>query len=293
MLKLGFAGLGSMGLSMALCLRRAGFEVMGWNRTREKEAPLTAAGGTSAPSLAAMGADCDAVVLCLPHDGVVREVLLGPDGILSGKNRRARYVVDCSTIDVTAAKTLGAELADMGVYYFDSPVSGGPQGARDGTLTIMVGGDEGVLNGTLMPVYQAMGKNILYFGPNGSAQQIKLINQILTWVNHAVLCEAGVLAKKAGLDEKKLYDCIMTSYGYSRVFEVCYPTHIMTENYDNPTGMAMMVKDLELAQRFAASCGARLPMTDAAMILYRKAIESGHGERDQSIIMEQLKESLI
>ena len=101
------------------------------------------------------------------------------------------------------------------------------------------------------------------------------------------------MAKKAGLDEKKLYDCIMTSYGYSRVFEVCYPTHIMTENYDNPTGMAMMVKDLDLAQRFAASCGARLPMTDAAMILYRKAIESGHGERDQSIIMEQLKESLI
>ena len=289
MLKLGFAGLGSMGLSMALCLRRAGFEVMGWNRTREKEAPLTAAGGVSAPSLAAMGEECDGVVLCLPHDGVVREVLLGPDGILSGKNRRVRYVVDCSTIDVTAARALGTELAALGVQYFDSPVSGGPQGARDGTLTIMVGGDEGTLNEVLMPVYRAMGKNILYFGPNGSAQQIKLINQILTWVNHAVLCEAGVLAKKAGLDEKKLYDCILTSYGYSRVFEVCYPAHIMPENYDNPTGMAMMVKDLELAQRFAASCGARLPMTDAAMVMYRRAIELGQGGRDQSIIMEQLK----
>lgn len=289
MLKIGFVGLGSMGLSMALCLRRAGFEVMGYNRTREKEAPLTAAGGVSAPSLAAMGEQCDAVVLCLPHDGVVREMLLGAGGVLSGGAVRVQYVVDCSTIDVTAAQELGRTLKDRGVFYFDSPVSGGPQGAKDGTLTIMVGGDEAVLNETLMPVYQAMGKNILYFGPNGSAQQIKLINQILTWVNHAVICEAGVLAKKAGLDEQKLYDCMLTSYGYSRVFEVCYQSHIIPENYDNPTGMKMMVKDLDLAQRFAASCGAKLPMTDAAMALYRRAIEQGYGERDQSIIMEQLK----
>ncbi len=288
MLSIGFAGLGSMGLSMALCLRKAGFEVMGWNRTRTKEAPLLAAGGTSAPSLSAMGQECDVVVLCLPHDGIVRETLLGEGGVLSGGPRRVRYVVDCSTIDVDAARELGAELSKLGVYYFDSPVSGGPQGARDGTLTIMVGGDEAVLNETLMPVYRAMGKTILYFGPNGSAQQIKLINQILTWVNHAVICEAGVLAKKAGLDEQKLYDCIMTSYGCSRVFEVCYQSHIMPRNYDNPTGMKMMVKDLELAQRFAASCGARLPMTDAAMALYRQAILMGQGERDQSIIMEQL-----
>lgn len=289
MLKVGFAGLGSMGLKMAKNLLKAGFDVTGYNRTREKEAPFVAAGGRSAESLAAMGESCDAVVLCLPDDKVVRATVLGPEGLLSGENPRLRYVVDCSTIDVTAAQALGKDLLARGVYYFDSPVSGGPKGAEDGTLTIMVGGDETVLRDTLMPVYEAMGKNIMHFGPNGAAQQIKLINQILTWVNHAVVCEAGMLAKKAGLDEQKLYECIMTSYGYSRVFEVTYPTHIVPQNYDNPTGMKMMVKDLDLAQKFAAAYGAKLPMTDTAMVMYRKAIEMGQGKRDQCIILEQLK----
>jgi len=138
-------------------------------------------------------------------------------------------------------------------------------------------------------IYKAMGENIMYFGENGSAQKIKLINQIMTWVNHAVICEAAVLAKKADIDEDKMYDCLMTSFGYSRVFEVTYKNHIQHENYDNPTGMKMMVKDLTLARKFAGDYGAMLPMTDAAMKLYSRAIEDGHGERDQCIIMEQLK----
>lgn len=288
MLKTGFIGLGSMGLKMAMNLRKAGFEVTGYNRTREKEAPLVAAGGHSAENLAAMGEHCDVVVLCLPDDKIVSEHILGENGLLCGPAPKVRYIVDCSTIDVTAAQKLGEELLERGVYYFDSPVSGGPKGAEDGTLTIMVGGDETILNDVLMPVYQAMGKNIMYFGPNGSAQQIKLINQVLTWVNHAVICEAAVLAKKAGLDEEKLYDCMMTSYGYSRVLEVTYKSHIMPRNYDNPTGMKMLVKDLDLVQRFARAYGAKMPITDMAVEMYRKAVEQGHGERDQSIIMEQL-----
>ena len=115
-------------------------------------------------------------------------------------------------------------------------------------------------------IYKAMGENIMYFGENGSAQKIKLINQIMTWVNHAVICEAAVLAKKADIDEDKMYDCLMTSFGYSRVFEVTYKNHIQHENYDNPTGMKMMVKDLTLARKFAGDYGAMLPMTDAAMV---------------------------
>jgi len=196
---------------------------------------------------------------------------------------------DSITIDVTAAEELGAELEKKSVWYFDSPVSGGTVGAENGTLTIMVGGNEEVLNQALMPVYQAMGRNILYFGPNGSALKIKLINQILTWVNHAVICEAAVLAKKAGLDLDKMYDCLLNSFGYSRVLEVTFKSHIQPENYSNTTGMKMMVKDLQLARKFAEACGAVLPMTDAAMALYDKAIEDGYGEMDQCVIMEQLK----
>ena len=288
MMKVGFVGLGSMGIKMAMNLIKAGFETMGYNRSREKEIPFVEAGGISAPSLAAMGEQCEAVVLCLPNDSIVRTMVLGSDGLLSGKEPKVRYVIDCSTIDVTAAQELGKDMLEKGVYYFDSPVSGGPKGALEGTLTIMVGGDEKALQ-EVMPVYEAMGKKIMHFGPNGAAQQIKLINQILTWVGHAIVCEAGMLAKKAGLDEQRLYECIMTSYGYSKVFDVTYMSHIVPMNYDNPTGMKMMVKDLDLAQKFAAAYGAKLPMTDAAMVMYRKAIEDGHGERDQCIILEQLK----
>lgn len=287
-MNVGFIGLGNMGAKMAMNLLKNGFHVIGYNRTASKVEPLVAAGGERAESLADLGRRCEVVVLCLPNDEIVRNMLLGPDGVI-GAESQVRYVVDCSTIDVTAAAALGKELRERGVWYFDSPVSGGPEGAEKGTLTIMVGGDETVLNDQVMPIYQAMGKNILYFGPNGAAQQIKLINQILTWVNHAVICEAAVLAKKAGLDEDKLYNCMLSAYGYSRVFEVSYKSHIQPENYENPTGMSMMVKDLKLAQKFAEAYGAKLPMTDMAMELYQKAIEDGHGDCDQCIIMEQLK----
>lgn len=289
MLKVGFIGLGSMGTKMAKNLIKSGFDVMVYNRTKSKEEELLKLGAKSASTPAEMGAKCNAIVTCLPNDTIESDYIFGKEGLLESNNPLFKYFISCSTIDVTAAKKIGDSLKERGIYYFDSPVSGGPKGAEDGTLTIMVGGDEDVLNQHLMPIYKAMGKNIMYFGENGSAQKIKLINQIMTWVNHAVICEAAVLAKKAGLDEDKMYECLMTSFGYSKVFEVTYKSHIQPENYDNPTGMKMMVKDLTLAQKFAKDYAAILPMTEAAMSLYTKAIEDGYGERDQCIIMEQLK----
>lgn len=289
MLKVGFIGLGSMGTKMAKNLIKHGFDLMVFNRTKSKEEELLKLGAKSASLPSEMGKQCDVVVACLPDDTIEREYIFGKDGLLDSDKPLFKYFISCSTIDVTATEEIGKSLREAGIYYFDSPVSGGPKGAEEGTLTIMVGGDEDILNEKLMPVYKAMGKNIMYFGGNGSAQKIKLINQIMTWVNHAVICEAAVLAKKAGLDEDKMYDCLMTSYGYSKVFEVSYKSHIQPENYENPTGMKMMVKDLKLAQKFADDYGALLPMTDASMKLYSKAIEDGYGEKDQSIIMEQLK----
>ena len=283
---IGFIGLGNMGMKMAVNLLSAGFEVIGFNRSKSREVEFEKHGGLRVSSLVELGQMVDAIVTCLTDSSAVREII---NGLLSGARPRFKLFIDCSTIGVAAAEEIGKMLLDKGIYYLDSPVSGGPQGARDGTLTIMVSGDENILNEQAMPIYKAMGKNIIYFGGNGSAQKIKLINQILSWVNHAVICEAAVLAKKAGLDMDKLYDCITNSYGNSRIFEVSYKSHIQPENYENPTGMKMLVKDLNLAQSFAASCNAYLPMTDASMILYRRAIADGFGDMDQSVIMEQLK----
>lgn len=288
-MKIGFVGLGEMGFRMACCLLKAGFEVIGYDVTKEKEDALVKEGGQKVNSLAELGQACETIVACLTSDTVVRRVL---EEILKGGTHKLRYFIDCSTIGVPGAEALGAWLKEQGIYYFDSPVSGGPGGAETGTLTIMVGGDEGIFNNVLLPVYQAMGKNIPYFGGIGSGQKIKLINQILVWSNYAVICEAAVLAKKANLDEDKMYDCLMNSYGASRIMEVSYKSHIQPENYSTTTGLKMLVKDMKLAQKFAQAYGAKLPMTDEAMKMYNKAMEElgdNDGDRDGCIIMEQLK----
>ena len=288
MYKIGFIGLGSMGFHMASNLIKAGFEVTGFNRTKSKEEKLAVLGATRVANLAELASSCDIIVDCLPDEKVVYPTIFGEDGLLSAPLPRFRYYINCSTIDVTAAENIGAELLGKGIFFFDSPVSGGTAGAESGTLTIMVGGDRTAME-EVMPVYKAMGKNIMYFGPNGCAIKIKLINQILSWVNHAVICEAAVLAKKANLDLDKMYDALMVSWGYSRIFEACFKTHIQPEDYSSSTPMTMMVKDLTLAKRFADAYGAKLPMTDASMVMYLKAVEDGYGSKDQSIIMEQLK----
>ena len=283
---IGFIGLGIMGMKMALNLQKNGFDVIGFNRTKSKEEEFVRLGGRRAASLAELGCMADAIIACLPNDVIVREMIVN---LLTATELKFKLFIDCSTIDVAAAGVIGEMMQKRGVYYFDSPVSGGPAGAEEGTLTIMAGGDEKAFYDLAQPIFKAIGSNIMYFGENGSGQKAKLINQILTWVNHAVICEAAVLAKKAGLDMDKLYDCIMTSYGYSRVFEMTYRSHIQQENYENPTGMQMLVKDLKLAQAFAASYSARLPMTDESMKLYLNALEAGFGGKDPGIIMEQLK----
>lgn len=288
MYKIGYVGLGSMGFKMSVMLMQKGFEVIGFNRTKSKEEELAKMGASRVASLVELAETCDVIMACLPDDNVIRQTIFGEQGLLKSSNPRFKYFIDCSTIDVDAAVDIGAKLKEKDIYYFDSPVSGGPKAAESGTLTLMVGGDKDALD-KVMPVYNAIGTNILYFGPNGSSTQVKLINQILAWVNHAVICEAAVLAKKAGMDLDKMYDALITSFGASRVLEVTFKTKIQHEDYTNPTGMAMMYKDLTLAQKFAERNGAIMPMTETAMKLYSKAIADGHGNKDQCIIMEQLK----
>ena len=286
--KIGYVGLGSMGFKMSVVLMQKGYEVTGFNRTKSKEEELVKLGASRAGSLAELAETCDVIMTCLPNDAIVHETIFGQEGLLKSPKPRFKYLIDVSTIDVNAAVDIGAKLLEKGIFYFDSPVSGGPKAAADGTLTLMVGGDKDAMD-SVMPVYNAIGKNIIYFGPNGSSTKVKLINQIMAWVNHAIICEVAVLAKKAGMDLDKMYDALSTSFGASRIFEVTFKAKIQPEDYSNPTGMTMMYKDLTLAQKFADLNSAKLPMTDAAMKLYGKAIADGQGDKDPCVIMEQIK----
>lgn len=287
-MKIGFIGLGVMGFPMACNLIKNGLEVYGFDLNENQRKQLEALGGNAVDEIKQIAVHCEAVVIMLPATPHVMSVIFENSGLLS-RTSAVKYILDCSTIDVKTAEEIGQQLKESGIAYMDSPVSGGPQGAVDGTLTIMVGGEETAYR-EVKYIYEAMGKNINYIGGSGAGQKAKLINQLMTWVNHAVICEAAVLAKKAGMDMDMLYKCLLTSYGYSKILEVCWQPHIQPENYENPTGMAMMVKDLKLLLDFSRAYDTTLPMTNTAMTMYNRAIEMGYKEKDPAVIMEQLKE---
>ena len=196
--RIGFVGLGTMGAAMAANLRKAGFEVTVWNRTPGRAADLVAQGAREAASPAAVAAASDVVVCCVSDTPDVEAVLFGDDGVAHGL-ARGGLVIDCSTISPGATATFAARLAEAGIAFVDAPVSGGSEGAKNATLTIMVGGEPAAFERAL-PVLQAMGKTVTLFGPAGSGQAVKAVNQVILAGAYLGVAEGMVLALKAGLD---------------------------------------------------------------------------------------------
>ena len=190
----GFIGLGIMGKPMALNVLRAGFPVTVYDLVPAPVAELVTAGAASAPSPAALAAAVDVVLLCLPDSPDVTAAMTGPDGVLAG-TRPGHIIVDMSSISPITARTL-AEAAAAEASMLDAPVSGGPVGAIQATLSIMVGGDPATLE-QVRPVLDAMGKTILHIGPSGAEQVTKACNQVVIAVTIEAVAEALVLAAKA------------------------------------------------------------------------------------------------
>jgi 3-hydroxyisobutyrate dehydrogenase len=175
--RIAFVGLGTMGSSMAANLRRAGYPVTGWNRTPGRAADLVALGGTEASSPAEAARAADIVVSCVSDTPDVEAVLFGPDGVAEGL-AAGGLVIDCSTIAPAATAGFAARLRERGIGMVDAPVSGGSEGARKATLTIFVGGEPGDVE-RARPVLGAMGTTITHFGPSGSGQAVKAVNQVV------------------------------------------------------------------------------------------------------------------
>ncbi len=201
MKRMGFIGLGLMGSGMSMNLLRAGFPLTVWNRTPSKIKPLLDAGAEGASSPREVAERSDVVVDIVTDSPDVEEVLLGPEGVIQGA-RPGTVVIDMSTISPSVTRRIAEELGKKGVRMLDAPVSGGDVGAREGTLSIMVGGDEEVYEECL-PVFQAMGRTITHVGGNGMGQTVKLVNQILVGMNMLGVAEALMFAKKSGVDLEK------------------------------------------------------------------------------------------
>ncbi len=279
-MKVGFVGLGTMGAPMALNLLRAGFDVAVHNRTRAREEALVAAGATRAatPGEAARGADVVVVVVSDTPD--VEAVLFDGEGIAAGAVA-GTVVVDMSTISSEATREFGAQLAERGIRFIDAPVSGGSEGAQNGTLTIMCGGDAGDIE-RVRPVLEALGSKVTHIGELGAGQLTKAVNQVIIAGYFLALAEGLVLGMKTGLDMDKVLEAISAGMCRSAVLDM-RAANMIDDTYPLGFKLALHLKDLGIALDTARDNGADLRLAE----LVRK-IEEGlvaeHGDEDLSAI---------
>jgi 3-hydroxyisobutyrate dehydrogenase len=269
----GFVGLGIMGSAMARRLVDAGHPVTVWNRDPDKAGPLVSAGARAArtPGEASRGAEF--VITMVTDSGAAEEVILGAAGVVQGAGR-GTVVVDMSTIAPEASRKIGVALREKGVGFLDAPVTGMEFRARDGTLSILVGGEKGDLE-RARPVLSVLGNRITHFGPQGSGQTAKACNQILCAVNMVGIVEALHLARLSGLDPETLVEALVPGAGGSWALERFGP-QIVKGDF-NPGGrIALMLKDLGIIEEAAARLG--LPV-EGAMVAKRYFSDSrAHGE---------------
>jgi 3-hydroxyisobutyrate dehydrogenase len=295
MARIGFIGLGNMGLPMAQNLIKAGHTVAGFDMVRASAEKLSAAGGTASPGIAAAVKDAEVVITMLPAGQHVRDVYLAPDGVLAGV-KPGTLLIDSSTIDVETARAVAKAADAKGFAMLDAPVSGGVGGAQGATLTFMVGGTADAF-ARAKPILEKMGKTIVHAGGSGNGQAAKICNNMILGVSMIAVSEAFVLAEKLGLDAQKLFDISSKSSGQCwSMTTYCpvpgpVPTSPANRDYQAGFTAAMMHKDLKLAQDAAAAAGASTPMGAQAAALYGRYCESGEAGRDFSGIIRFLNQS--
>src|SRR6202162_3060486 len=293
MARIGFIGLGNMGLPMAQNLIKAGHQVEGVDVNPASVEKLKAAGGVSAETAKIAAARADVVITMLPSGKEVREVYLGANGIIENANA-GTLLIDCSTIDVEAARAVAAAADKKGLLMLDAPVSGGVGGASAATLTFMVGGSAQAFT-RAESILQKMGKTIVHAGGAGNGQAAKICNNMILGVSMIAVSEAFVLAEKLGLDHQKLFDISSKSSGQcwslTSYCPVPGPVPASPANRDYQAGFtaAMMLKDLKLAQDASRSPNGATPRGAETAALYGLYASRGKAGEDFSGIIRFLR----
>jgi 3-hydroxyisobutyrate dehydrogenase len=282
-----FCGLGIMGEPMAANLARTGFELSVYTRTREKAEAFAAEHGARAaatPHEAAEGAD--AVITMVPDAPEVEEVLLGDQGAVHGLGDGG-LAIDMSTIAPTAARAIGERLGDDGVAFLEAPVSGSRPKAEDGTLTIMVGGDESDFE-RARPLFDTMGERIVYIGPRGHAQLAKLLTNTMGAVHAVALAESVLAVEKAGLNPEAFLEVAAGSAGNSTVLAL--KGRPMFERDFTPLfKLEHMLKDVRHCLDEAKALGVELRLGSSVEPLFGQVADAGHGEEDFAAVIRALE----
>lgn len=277
----GFIGLGVMGAAMARNLMKAGFRVTVHNRSRGKVDELVPEGAADGGSPAGVARASEVVVLCLPDTPDVERVLFGDDGVMQGLRRDA-VVIDCSTISATASVEFARRIGERGAHMLDSPVSGGPKGAQDGTLSCMIGGDAAVLE-RCMPVFEAMGKSFTHVGGHGAGQACKSCNQLVIVGTLMAVSEAFALAKKMDIDPYKVRDALLG--GSAQSFVLANHGKRLLDGALAPGFRAeLMLKDMKLALGAGRDTGAFMPVAAFGAQCFAALCNSGRGGLDNAAL---------
>jgi 3-hydroxyisobutyrate dehydrogenase len=282
----GFIGLGIMGQGMARNLLKAGFPLVVWNRTASKMTPLIEAGAQAAQHPADLARRCDIIITCVSDTPDVQEVILGDQGIIHGA-RPGALVIDTSTISPTATVEIARRLAEKEVHMLDAPISGGSEGAAQGTLSIMVGGDEADVQRAL-PVLQAMGKRITHVGGHGAGQTVKLMNQILVVGYALAISEAFLFGQAAGVDLEKALQAVEAGAAGSWMLSNRGP-QILARDWRPGFTIDLQQKDLRLVLAAADDFGTPVMGTGLVFQLYRTLQAQGLGHEGNHALIKALE----
>lgn len=297
MARIGFIGLGHMGLPMAINLIKAGHQVTGFDLQQTALEALQAAGGQIASQLADAARDQTAFITMLQTGNQVHQVCLGEQGLYQAAAKQCLHI-DCSSIDVPSAQQLHQQASALGLQCIDAPVSGGVAGAAAATLTFMVGGNNQAVD-QAKPFLETMGKKIIHTGSAGSGQAAKICNNMILGISMIAVSEGFILAQQLGLAADKLFEVVNSSSGQCWVMSKYPPLPDLLPNvpanndYKPGFTAAMMLKDLKLSQQSAMHAQTNTPLAAAATKLYQQFVDAGWGDQDFSAIIKTLSETTV
>jgi 2-hydroxy-3-oxopropionate reductase len=281
--RIGFIGLGLMGLPMARNLLAAGFDLLVHTRTPAKARPLLEAGATEAGSPAQLAAESDVVLTMLPDSPDVAAVMRGDIGVLAGARPGTTWI-DMSTISPSITRELAREASQHEVASLDAPVSGGPPGAAAGRLSMMVGGAQEDFDRCL-PLLRCLGENIVYMGGCGAGQVTKACNQIMVAGTLAAVAEALVVGRKAGVDPAAVRGALLGGYAGSRLLDV-YGQRMIERDFEPGVFVRLLRKDVHLALEMARELDAPTPVVALVAQLLNGLVAEGDGELDASAVVK-------
>lgn len=277
-MRIAYIGVGQMGAGMALCLQRAGFDVIGYDVSAASRDSAAADGLAVTASLAEAVAGADFLLSSLPNSAIVRTAWLGEDGILACAPKTGAVCIDFSTIDAQTMLEVGAACRERGLGVIDAPVSGGPKEAADGTLVLLLGGSDADM-ARAKPVFDALGQTQLHTGDIGTAKTVKLVNNVMSMGNVLVAAEAFALGEAAGVDSQVLFDTLSQSGGRSHHLLKRFP-NALKSNWEPGFKMELGEKDVALAVDFARSLKQPMPIASLVREMMTMALAGGYEGHD-------------